>query len=247
MLSSCKWERWSLFTPAERWVRWACFLSPPFKSLELRAGFGKLVEDEDGECFRREPSEENTNLGSIASRFFGCGGRLFAAYGSFTSPAGVNGMPYPAGAAAADLLGLASREVGTERPGPTEKGLRRFELSAPDSADRLVSLVESWPAEPGLEVETLVADVGDVRKTSAEESISAPTFPSKGSFVLCPMGASRDPEAAGVRGGECIVEDLGLIRGEGRPEDEWVRCRLASRETFSSFEGTYTIEDQWPV
>jgi hypothetical protein len=94
----------------------------------------------------------------------------------------------------------------------------------------------------------LVVDVGgDASRTSADESISASTFPNKGPFEFCSMDASCDPDAAGVRGGECIVDDLGLTRGEGRPEDEWVRCRLASRETFSSLEGTYIMEYQWSV
>jgi hypothetical protein len=101
------------------------------------------VEDEPGECFRRELRDENTNLGSIALRFVDCGGRLFAAYGSLASPAGVKGLINPAPATVADLLGLTSREVGTERPGPIKNGLCRFVLSVTDSPDRLVGLVES--------------------------------------------------------------------------------------------------------
>jgi hypothetical protein len=60
-------------------------------------------------------------------------------------------------------------------------------------------------------------------------------------LVACSVGVSRDPEAAGVRDGECTVDDRGLSRGEGRPEDEWVRCWLGSPETFSSLDGTYVI------
>jgi hypothetical protein len=96
-----------------------CFFSGAFESIVLRDDLGRLTVEEEvgvGRCF--EPRAVNLNLESIASRFFGWGGRLLAAYGSFTSPAGVKGLVY-----VDDRLGLVSREAGTEEScvGPIEK------------------------------------------------------------------------------------------------------------------------------
>jgi hypothetical protein len=107
-------------------------------------------------CF--DPIAVNLNLESIASRFLDWGGRLCAAYGSFTSPAGVNGLVYDVG-----LLGLLSREAGTDEscvPGPIEKApLWCLGGASVDSVERLVGAV--WPDDPGRESSIFVV-VGDV-------------------------------------------------------------------------------------
>lgn len=88
-------------------------------STALRDERGRLLPDElVVRLF--DPRAVNLNLGSMASKFLDCGGRLFAAYGSLASPAGVNGLLY---VDVAVLDGLVSRETGTELslPGPIEK------------------------------------------------------------------------------------------------------------------------------
>lgn len=139
----------------------------------------------------------------MASRFFDCGGRLLAAYGSFTSPAGVNGLLYT-GAAVRD--GLCSRETGTEScvVGPIENAPWCFDAPA-DSSDRLVGRVFT-PEEGGLESSMFVV-VGDVPVPGGEIcGVIASTAPSfwSGAPLAVPSTASLDRVAAGVIGGECI-------------------------------------------
>ena len=114
-LSSCKCDKCSLWPPPNICE---CLFSGTLESTVLREDLGRLVEELEllvGRCFA--PRAPNLNLASIASRFLDWGGRLCAAYGSFASPPGVNGLVY-----VDDLLGLVSREAGTDRvPGPIEK------------------------------------------------------------------------------------------------------------------------------
>lgn len=191
---------------------WECLFSALLLlciSTALRDDLGRLVEDElgVGRCF--EPRAVNLNLGSMASRFLDCGGRLFAAYGSLASPAGVNGLLY---VGAVVLEGLVSRETGTELslPGPIEKAPCLD--CVPDSADRLVGLVVT-PEDPGRESSMFVVDGdvpgGEICGVTAAASSSASTFCS-GAPLADPSTASRDLVAAGVMGGECIEVGRGL-------------------------------------
>jgi hypothetical protein len=82
---------------------------------------GRLVEDELGVALFFDPRAVNLNRWSMASRFLDCGGLLWAAYGSFASPAGVKGLLNVG--AAAGRVGLGSRVAGAEscEIGPIEK------------------------------------------------------------------------------------------------------------------------------
>jgi hypothetical protein len=208
-LSSCICERWSLWPPPNIWE---CLFSvlPVFTSTVLRDDRGRLTVDALGEARCFAPRAVNLNLGSIASRFLDCGGRLFAAYGSFASPAGVKGLLY---VGAVVLEGLVSRETGTEvsLPGPIEKAPPCLG-GVPDSADRLVGLVVT-PEDPGLDSSMFVVDGdvpgGEICGVTAAGSSSASTFCSGAPFAV-PSTASRDLVAAGVIGGECIEVGRGL-------------------------------------
>ncbi len=92
---------------------WECLFSEWLlvTSKALREDRGRVVVDELGDARLFEPRAVNLNLGSMASRFLDCGGRLFAAYGSLASPAGVKGRLY---VGAVVLEGLVSRDTGTE-------------------------------------------------------------------------------------------------------------------------------------
>lgn len=177
----------------------------------LRDDRGRLVVDELGEARCFVPRAVNLNLGSIASKFLDCGGRLFAAYGSFASPAGVKGLLY---VATVVLEGLVSRETGTEVSlGPIEKAPPCPCLGGvPDSADRLVGLVVT-PEDPGLDSSMFVVDGdvpgGEICGVTAAGSSSASTFCSGAPFAV-PSTASRDLVAAGVMGGECMEVGRGL-------------------------------------
>ena len=87
--------------------------SPFFISPELRDDLGKLIEEALGEIPFLELLPLKINLASMASRFLDCGARLCAAYGSFKSPAGVNGLVY-VDEAITFLFGLDSREAAAE-------------------------------------------------------------------------------------------------------------------------------------
>lgn len=107
-LSSCTCDKWSLRLLIEP-NTFECFFSGTLLSIVLLDDLGKLMDDEELDCGRcLEPRAVNLNLESIASRFFDCGGRLLAAYGSLASPEGVNGLVYPA------RFGLVSREADVE-------------------------------------------------------------------------------------------------------------------------------------
>lgn len=181
---------------------------------------GNAVDEELGEILWREPRPLNTKRGSILSSVFACGALLLAAYGSLTSPAGVNGLLYAAALAARE--GLDSRELVISSPvaGPIEKAPRCLVVFVLDSAERLVGLVESWPEEPGLEMDWFVDELGgDVRAISGPASESASNFCNGTPFVGASAVESWVLDADGVSGGVCIADDLGLARGDGLPED----------------------------
>ena len=208
-LSSCKWERCG------------SFLAAPLVKCEEPLERGNPDIDGPGELLCREPRLLKTNLGSILSRLFGWGARLLAAYGSLASPAGVKGLLYAAAVPA--LLGLDSLEVGLEfeAPGPIEKAVRCcFDGGPLDSADRLVSLVESWPGVSGLDEVWSVLELGGaVSAISGPASESASTFCNGAPLVTPSIEVSRDPDAEGVSGGVPISDARGLASGEGRPDD----------------------------
>lgn len=167
----------------------------------------------------REFKPLKTKRGSIFSRLFGCGGLLLAAYGSFASPAGVNGLLYAAAAAA--LVGLDSRDTGPDAPlGPIEKAaLCDFEAAALESL-WLVGLEDKWPGVSGRDDERSVVELGGaVSAMSGPASESASTFRKGAPFIAPSAGVSRDPDAKGVRGGVPIPDGLGLARGDGCVEE----------------------------
>jgi hypothetical protein len=145
---------------------------------------------------------------------------LLAAYGSLASPAGVKGLLYAPALAARE--GLDSRESVTDSPvtGPIEKAPRFLAALAVDSAERLVGLVEIWSEEPGLDMDWFVDELGgDARAISGPVSESASTFCKGAPLVGASTGESFVVDADGVSGGVCIVDDLGLARGDGLPDD----------------------------
>jgi hypothetical protein len=156
-LSSCARDKVSLFPPKND------RLSPPFPSpLPLREDRGSDTAELLLLCRAFEPNAVNLNRGSIESKFLDWGGLLWAAYGSFASPCGVNGLLND------PRVGLCSLDAGTERvlPGPIEKVAPRCPCCTPDSVDRLVGWV-AIPEEPGRESSTLVV-VGDVPDVPGE-------------------------------------------------------------------------------
>lgn len=128
-------------------------------------------------------------------------------------------------------------------PGPIEKAPCLDGVL--DSTERLVGLVVT-PEEPGRDSSMFVVDGdvpgGEICGVTAAGSSSASTLCRDAPFAF-PSTASRDLVAAGVIGGECIEEGLGLWCGDGLPEEVCVLCRLGSRE-LSSFEATYVMSDQ---
>ena len=90
----------------------------------------------------------------------------------------------------------------------------------------------------GLDVDWSVLELGGaVNAMSGAASESASTFCKGAALVVPSTGVSRDPDAEGVSGGVPITDARGLARGEGRPDDSWVFCRLVVSGMLS-FEGT---------
>jgi hypothetical protein len=113
-----------------------------------------------------------------------------------------------------DLLGLVSREAGTEEPcvsGPIENAPWCLGTAPADSVERLVGAV--WPDDPGRESSTFVDDGdvpgGEICGVTAVGSSSVLTL-WRGAPLTLPSIASRDLVAAGVIGGECIEDGRGL-------------------------------------
>ena len=117
-----------------------------------------MVLEDAGEVLARLPIPLKMNRGSMCSRFLDCGWRLLAAYGSFGSPAGVNGLVY------VDLLGLCSLEAATEESslsllsslafdvdGPIENALLRYDGTSLSCASLPDCDAEPWPDDPGRE------------------------------------------------------------------------------------------------
>jgi hypothetical protein len=143
------------------------------------------------------------------------------------SPAGVKGRVY---VDTEERVGLCSREVGIELPGPIENAPWCFGGCSDESTERLVGLVDV-PDDPGRESSTCVVDGegpgGDSCGVIIDESSSASTFWRGAPFTVVSTW-SRDLVAAGVIGGECIEEGRGLWWGDGLPDEVYVFCRLAS-------------------
>jgi len=191
-----------------------------------------------------EPRAVNLNLWSIASKFFDCGRRLEAAYGSCASPEGVKGRVkvFTGGC----LDGLGSLVVGSEswERGPIENPPWCFKADDEPSTDRLVGFGAYTPVDPTDAALGGFADVLDGEMSGPEicgvmaaESSSASTFLKGTVGPLVPSTASRDLVAAGVIGGECIEEGR-LWCGDCLLEEDCVLWRLAWLDT-SSFDGTY--------